>query len=239
MSLAERQAKAEQDRLEKERKQKEHLQSQSAFWDTFEGSGSSSSKLGVPPGLTKTSGANGRRSTPTFTTEAPINPTKLVSPPSMLRPTSVAPMRTGSAASGSSAKPVRPDVSSSSSASAQPKKPAPTVWDFDLLGASASTSNQSEAALPSAHDDLLGEFDLLSSKPAARSPKPPPREPSPHVQRSSTPGDFDWGDEQDGRTGLLNNGDAESDDGNDILGTLSKPFKPAGRSAHVNTVIKI
>ncbi|KAG9005046.1 hypothetical protein FRB94_001869 [Tulasnella sp. JGI-2019a] len=215
MSIAERQAKLEQERRDKERQDKEVLQGQSAFWDSFESS--SATKQGAV-------GTNGRALAPALAIPA-------MAP--MLRPTSSLSSRDGPTTSKSSQSSVIRPVLSPSSSSTSSKTAPLNVWDFDLLGGTskASVTIQPAASISVAPaNDLLGEFDLLSGGPPASSlqPKPPLRELSPQVVHTSTPGDFDWGDgTMDGRAGLLDDAESDSDNDQDILGTLGKPVKQA------------
>ncbi|KAG8855845.1 hypothetical protein FRB96_006667 [Tulasnella sp. 330] len=221
MSIAERQAKAEQEQRDKERKEKEVLQGQSAFWDSFEGAG-----LTNPTRLGPTSINGGVPPAPALAAPA-------LAP--VLRSTSSVSNRSTSGATKSKNSPAIPSALSALS-STSTSKPAPvTVWDFDLLGGSSDVTTTKPATTTSLapQNDFLGEFDLLSAAPVASSSskKPSRTETPPPVVRSNTPGDFDWGDGTGGGAGLLD--EEESDNDQDILGSLGKPVK---KSTANNTV---
>jgi hypothetical protein len=117
-------------------------------------------------------------------------------------------------------------------------QPTGNDWDFDLLG---STSTSATAYEPSQsrqqHSDPFdfSAFDEPLSAPVPRRPSVLREDKPAGTTRSSTPGDFDFGDrEMSG--GLLNADD--DDDEDDILGALSKPAdSPASRPSPVPDVV--
>ncbi|KAI0326730.1 hypothetical protein GY45DRAFT_68712 [Cubamyces sp. BRFM 1775] len=109
--------------------------------------------------------------------------------------------------------------SSATATSSAPQKPARAAHADDDWGLEDFTSHPAPAPAPtgksaqsSKFDDLLGfdDFDGPSVSRQSSSPAPP---------RSSTPGDFDFGNREDR---LLDN---QSSDEDDILGDLSKPVE--------------
>lgn len=216
LSIAERQAKVEQERRDQERKRQQAIQSQSTFWDSFEGVGSSSTAgKSVPV-------TGGSKSTATSLPTA-----------TLLQPT----LRPSSSISNRSSTTSQPQIARITTPNAaipvSQKQSTADVWDFDLLNASSKPKTTRPAAATA--EDMLGEFDLLSAG-ASPTPthKPPSRKPSPAMNGSSTPGDFDfgedWGDgSSDNRAGLL----ADEEDEEDILGALGR------RSGQFNTSVSV
>lgn len=97
----------------------------------------------------------------------------------------------------------------------QSAPPPDDDWGFGEFASQspAAPSSKQKATSASQFDDLLGfdDFAAPSVPRPSRSPDPPPR--------SNTPGDFDFGNREDG---LLGN---QSSDDDDILGDLSKPVE--------------
>jgi len=179
LSIAERQAQVERERLEKQRKEQQALRDQGAFWDTFE------KPKSTPPPIRSTS-----------SNSAALKPTPLAT----------------------ASKPPPASTSTPSSVKSS-KAPAVSIWDFDLLAAPAPPEDD--------EPDLFAGFNHISNKPKSPSPAP----------RSSTPGDFDFGDREDrhaesGRKGLLGNNEGRQDDQDDILGLLGQPLRsiPKGQT---------
>ncbi|KAH9854938.1 hypothetical protein C2E23DRAFT_774759 [Lenzites betulinus] len=108
----------------------------------------------------------------------------------------------------------------------QSAPPPEDDWAFGEFASppAAAHSSKQKTAAASQFDDLLGfdDFAAPSAPRQSHSPAPP--------ARSGTPGDFDFGNREDG---LLAN---QSDDDDDILGDLSKPVeKLAARHSARNT----
>ncbi|EMD40300.1 hypothetical protein CERSUDRAFT_110907 [Gelatoporia subvermispora B] len=102
---------------------------------------------------------------------------------------------------------------------AKTSSPAPPVEDDWGLEDFAPPPASTKASAPVSQNASLFSLDDFASAPAA------PAVQSPHIRvsRSSTPGDFDFGDREDG---LLANA---SDDEDDILGDLAKPVTQSQR----------
>ncbi|KAI0638600.1 hypothetical protein C8Q77DRAFT_1091841 [Trametes polyzona] len=112
-------------------------------------------------------------------------------------------------------------TSSSSSASAPKAAPLKAIqsapppeddWGFGEFSSQPAGASGQKNAAASQFDDLLGIDDFAP-------PSAPRQSSSPAPPRSDTPGDFDFGDREDG---LLGNHSADEDD---ILGDLGKPVE--------------
>ncbi|TFK33258.1 hypothetical protein BDQ12DRAFT_658124 [Crucibulum laeve] len=178
MTIAERAAQAEKQRLEQMQRRQQEVKKQASAWDGLDTLGisnakpssSSSSAMDDDWGFGSSLAAPASKPTPQRT---PPPPVVAVDDDWGLSEFSTAPIPQS-----------QPPPSRSTSQTSK----SPSLWDLD-------------------------EFSSPPS--AARSPSPP----IPAKRRPDSPGDFDFGDREDG-DGLL---DSNSQDEDDILGVLSKP----------------
>lgn len=220
LSIAQRQAKlAQSQQQDLSKKQNQHGLNDpgGAFWDRFE------------------SGYAGAASPPTYagsarsrTTSSGVNSpavASLLSPSSILQPTS----RPSSAA-----------TSSSNHFNVSPSALSSDPWgDFDALSPQTTVKSPTPSRPSKPAVDELFDFGEFEQPAQASSAQKQQSNTGILVSRPSSPGDFDFGDREDG-AGLLG-GDNSDNDEFDILGDLARPVDslPSRTSSAAATVSRI
>ena len=205
LSIAQRQARLAQAALETEKKRAQEAKQHGAFWDRFE------SDVGTArsPASHSSSAVNSPK--PPYASSPPLLAPTLLTPVS--RPTSAARTHPAKQPSPVASADIWGDFDSLS-VSSPARKPSPSP---SLGPATTSLISPTDEA----DDDFLGFGDFQKPSAAVNG--------SGRVSRSDTPGDFDFGDREDYASGGLLGDDENSDGGDDILGALSQPVRPASR----------
>ena len=90
-------------------------------------------------------------------------------------------------------------------------KPSVDTWDLDFISSEPSVNGTTPAMVPTTDIFDMDHLDTLGTLPLSHSPEPP---------RTNTPGSFDFGDRDDQLLGAI-----DSQDEDDILGSLAKPVE--------------